>query len=89
MTNDMRLQQEVAFWRESSWWGRYDEFRGGWQPRHLNYEVLRRLTGLDLPEDPVLWEAWIQKHGEDLSWEDRLGRYVLLGSPRKDSTARR
>ena len=72
-----RLMLEVDFWRQSSWWGRYDKPWGGWLPRHTNYQVLRQMTGMELPEDPDLWEAWIRKNGEDIVWDDRLGRYAL------------
>ena len=46
-----------------------------WHPRSVPYRFLRRVTAVDLPDDPDLWDSWLSAHGDALVFDSRLGRF--------------
>ena len=67
------LSLEIQFWQECPFYGRW--YGSQWYPRRTHFEVLRCITGLDLPNDPSAWESWFKAH-PNLVWEEKRKRLV-------------
>ena len=50
-------------------------FRERWVPRRAYYELLMRVTGQDLGNDPQAWKVWLEAH-PNLVWNEKLQRLV-------------
>ncbi|GEM_PF-1126001 len=70
-------------WRNCSWVG----FRAGktWIPRSAYPEILARITGQRLPDDPAAWDVWLAAH-PDLVWDEGTRRLV---EPWRETTIHR
>ncbi len=65
----------VNAWRDTPWYSNSWNGTMGWCPRRTYFEYLRLLTGLNLPNNPDIWEAYFKAH-PNLVWDDRLHRLV-------------
>ena len=65
----------LAEWRRCPWYG--TGMDGRWMLKRTYREILVRLTGLDLGDDPAIWSAWFDAQPV-LMWDDRAGRLVTL-----------
>ena len=64
----------LAKWRTVPWWGVRDP-QFGWVPRRAYWDLFRKMTGQDLPADPMAWSAWLTAHPH-LVWDGNLKRVV-------------
>jgi hypothetical protein len=79
----------VGLWRQTPWYGDYKGYvdwdvrterlgmalKTRWFPRRTYHELLIRLTGRDLPNDPDVWEQWFREHPR-LAFDTREKRLV-------------
>ena len=71
-SNDTELMF-VQYWKETPCFGSWGGSR--WLPRRFYFEFFRRVTCLDLPNEPSAWEAWFKAH-PNLVWDEKRKRLV-------------
>ena len=62
-------------WPQCPWYGVWDTTDGLWRPRRVYYEFAKSVTGLDLGDDPVAWQTWLDSHSW-LMWDEKRKRLV-------------
>ena len=73
----------VNYWKQMPWYGDVEPFSKtamfAWVPRRECYETMKRVTGLDLGNDPSSWEEWLKAH-PNLVWHRKQKCLVDLGN---------
>ncbi len=74
---DAILASHLRMWRRTPWYGSYEPLGTGicWIPPGYYLDMLKRVTGQDLPNNPDVWEAWFNTH-PNLVWDEKLKRLV-------------